>query len=302
MKLNEIYTHAPTFLDQDQRQHYYDHGYLNFPSLINVDELDHLRGAANRIVETTRTLTASSKEIDLEHDHSADHPRLRRAAYCDDLDPDFWGICADSVIPDIAADLLGPNVRFREIMLNYKWAGGGAEVKRHQDLVFYPHTHAGTLQFLVFLEDVTAEQGPLEVYPGSHLGPIFEHYDDSGNWTGAIRERDLATVARKPIALTGPAGTVSVHHSRTIHGSKPNLSSKGRPVLVITYSAADAIPYTAPAYPSSRYGRLVRGKEPGYAHHEELLVPMPPDWSDGYTSIFAHQEKEVEPVRNGVSA
>ena len=128
MKLNEIYTHAPTFLDQDQRQHYYQHGYLNFPSLINIDELDHLRGAANRIVETTRTLTASSKEIDLEHDHSADHPRLRRAAYCDDLDPDFWGICADSVIPDIAADLLGPNVRFREIMLNYKWAGGGAEV------------------------------------------------------------------------------------------------------------------------------------------------------------------------------
>ena len=178
-------------------------------------------------------------------------------------------------------------------------AGGGAEVKRHQDLVFYPHTHAGTLQFLVFLEDVTAEQGPLEVYPGSHLGPIFEHYDDSGNWTGAIRERDLATAARKPIALTGPAGTVSVHHSRTIHGSKPNLSSKGRPVLVITYSAADAIPYTAPAYPSSRYGMLVRGKEPGYAHHEELLVPMPPDWSDGYTSIFAHQEKDAEPVRNG---
>ncbi len=36
-KIDEIYAHAPTFLDQDQRQHYYDHGYLNFPSLINVD-------------------------------------------------------------------------------------------------------------------------------------------------------------------------------------------------------------------------------------------------------------------------
>ena len=69
-------------------------------------------------------------------------------------------------------------------------------------------------------------------------------------------------------------------------------SSQGRPVLVLTYSAADAIPYTAPAYPSSRYGVLVRGEEPGYAHHEELHVPMPPDWSDGYTSIFAHQEDQ----------
>ena len=72
------------------------------------------------------------------------------------------------------------------------------------------------------------------------------------------------------------------------------VSRQGRPVLVITYSAADAIPYTAPAYPSSRYGLLVRGEEPGYAHHEELHVPMPPDWSDGYTSIFAHQEKEAQ--------
>ena len=83
---------------------------------------------------------------------------------------------------------------------------------------------------------------------------------------------------------------MSVHHSRTIHGSGQNHSQWGRPALVITYSAADAVPYTAPAYPSSHYGRLVRGVEPGYAHHEELCIPMSPDWSGGYTSIFDHQE------------
>jgi len=293
MKLEEIFANAPTVIDQAQREHYYDQGYLVFPSLIETETLVPLRAAADRIVEKTRELTESSREIDLENDHTAENPRLRRAAYLDDLDFEFWGICADSVIPDIAADLLGPNVRFREIMLNFKWAGGGAEVKWHQDLVFYPHTHSGTMQFLLFLEDVAAEQGPLELYPGSHLGPIFEHYDERGEWTGAVRENDLASIGSDgPIAVTGPAGTVSVHHSRTIHGSRQNKSSQGRPVLVLTYSAADAIPYTAPAYPSSRYGVLVRGEEPGYAHHEELHVPMPPDWSDGYTSIFAHQEDQ----------
>jgi ectoine hydroxylase-related dioxygenase (phytanoyl-CoA dioxygenase family) len=197
------------------------------------------------------------------------------------------------VIPDIAADLLGPNVRFREIMMNFKWAGGGAEVKWHQDLVFYPHTNVGTCQFLVALEDVGPEQGPLQVVPGSHKGPIFAHYNQEGEWTGAIADKDMADVALdKAVTLTGRAGSVSVHHSLTVHGSDRNMSSTGRPVFVITFSAADAIPYTAPPYPSSHYGKLVRGEEPGIAHHEALQMPLPPDWSDGYTSIFAHQDKE----------
>ena len=85
--------------------------------------------------------------------------------------------------------------------------------------------------------------------------------------------------------------TALVHHSCTLHGSASNQSDRGRPVLVITFAAADAIPYTAAPYPSSHYGKLVRGKEPRFAHHEELSVPLPPDWSSGYTSIYAHQEE-----------
>ena len=207
------------------------------------------------------------------------------------MDPDFWRICADSVIPDVAADLLGPDVRFRDMMLNFKWADGGAEVKWHQDICFYPHTHMGTMQFLVFLEDVSSEQGPLQVIPASHKGPIFEHYNESNEWTGTICQADLSAAGvDNAIDLTGPAGSVSVHHGCTIHGSDRNNSNCGRPVFVITYTAADAMPYTAPPYPSSHYRALVRGSEPRYARHEELRIPLPPDWSGGYTSIFEHQE------------
>ena len=88
MKLDEIYTKAPTVLDQAQREHYYEQGYLVFPSLIDPEALAPLRAAADRIVEKTRELTESSKEIDLENDHTAKNPRLRRAAYLDDLDYD----------------------------------------------------------------------------------------------------------------------------------------------------------------------------------------------------------------------
>ena len=293
MDREEILAHPPRRLEQVQREFFHDQGYLVLPGLLDEQDLKPLRTALANVVDASRDVSQSSNRLDLEKGHTAASPRLRRATYLDDLDPVFWELCSDSVIPDVAADILGPNIRFRELMANFKWAGGGAEVKWHQDIAFYPHTNVGTCQFLVFVEDVGAEQGPLQVIPGSHKGPIFEHYDAKQEWTGAIDESDLdAAGVSGAVELTGKAGTVSVHHSCTVHGSARNLSSSGRPVFVVTYTAADAYPYTAVPYPSSHYGALVRGRQPRHAHHQELRMPLPPDWSDGYTSIFDHQERE----------
>jgi len=293
MRYQDVIKQSSVYLNQSQREFYYDQGYLVLPSLISQSDLDDLRQPIAEIIEKSRKITQSSRQLDLEKGHCAENPKLRRVAYIDDEYPVFWDLCADSVITDIAADLVGSNVRFRELMLNFKWADGGSEVKWHQDFVFYPHTHTATMQFLLFLEDVESDQGPLQIIPESHKGPMYEHYDDQRKWTGAIKERDMINAGiNKAVEVTGPAGTVSVHHSCTIHGSSSNNSDRARPALVITYAAADAMPYTAAAYPGSRYGTIVRGTEPRFAHHEELQVPMPPDWSAGYTSIYAHQEED----------
>lgn len=293
MKVEDILSQDPCYLDQDQRKRFFEQGYLIFPGLIDERTLMALRSVLANVVDASRPLTRSSNSFDLEEGHTADSPRLRRATYIDDFDPIIWEFCSNSIIPNIAADILGPNIRFREIMANFKWAGGGAEVKWHQDIAFYPHTNVGTCQFLVFLEDVGPEQGPLQIISGSHKGPIYEHYDSQRVWTGAIKDSDLANVDMNKVdTLTGKAGTVSVHHSCAIHGSSRNMSASSRPAFVMGYSSADAIPYTAPPYPSSHYGALVRGCQPSHAHHEELSMPLPPDWSHGYTSIFEHQEKE----------
>jgi len=36
---------------------------------------------------------------------------------------------------------------------------------------------------------------------------------------------------------------------------------------------------------------VVRGQESRYAQHDPVDLRLPPDWSNGYTSIFAHQEE-----------
>ncbi len=292
MRLEQINAIPPTAISQDQRESYYKHGYLILPDAIGEEWLGPLRSAVDDLVELSRSMTKSTRRVDLEHDHTAEQPRIRRVAYLDEYDPIFWQLSSESVIADIAADLLGPNLRFRELMMNFKWADGGAAVHWHQDIAFYPHTHSGTLQFLLMMDGATQERGPLQLISGSHKGEIFAHYDDQGNWTGAISDEDLKRVNMdNVVSVTGPPGLLSVHHSRTIHGSSINKSSAGRPAFVLTYSAADAVPYTAPAYPSVHYRELIRGVEPRVAHHEDMIVPMPPDWSDNYTSIFEHQEQ-----------
>jgi hypothetical protein len=57
--------------------------------------------------------------------------------------------------------------------------------------------------------------------------------------------------------LMEPAGSITIHNCRTVHGSKPNLSDIGRPLLLNTLSSADAFTYnplTDPR-PSRRLGR-----------------------------------------------
>jgi len=150
------------------------------------------------------------------------------------------------------------------------------------------------MQVLVVLEDVTPEQGPLQVIPRSHLGPVFDHYGPDGDWTGYINDADHDRIALETAReLTDPSGDMTNHHAATVHGSRRNDSKFYRPVLILGYNAADALPYTAPAYPSSHQGAMVRGKPPSHARHDPATLRLPPDWSGEYTSIFAQQDNDA---------
>lgn len=288
----EIMSNPPRVLNQDERAFYFDQGYIVKERAIGSDWLGRLNTATAALVETTRSMKCSTQTYDLDAGHTAENPRLRRIAYLDDLDPVFWEFCKESPLTDLAADLLGPNVRFRECMINFKWAGGGQEVKWHQDFPFYPLTNTTVAQFLVCLNDVGPEQGPLQVVPKSHEGPFYDHYDKDDNWLGYIQDDKLAEAGLDTaVDLTGPAGTITVHHCATLHASRANLSKLGRPVLIVTYCACDAVGYTAVTYPTSNCLKVVRGEETKFARLEPMNMRMPPDWSDGYTSIFEHQEK-----------
>jgi hypothetical protein len=191
------------------------------------------------------------------------------------------------------ADLVGPDVKFHHSKLNFKASEGGAEMKWHQDIQFWPHTNYSPLMVGTYLYDCGREQGPLGVIPGSHNGDLFDQYNEKRQWIGCISDADLPRLdLSKADFLTGPAGSLTIHSCRTPHGSRENASAEGRPLFLATYSSADATPYTHNPLQSRYMGRILRGSPARWAHHDPRPCLLPPDWSGGYTSIFALQQQE----------
>jgi len=296
MKPEQILSHAPKVLSQEQREFYFQHGYLQLESFIGPNWLDRLWTVTDRLIAESRSLGTSNKVFDLEPTHTADNPRLRRISQPVQLDPVFEEFGLRGPIVDLAEDLVGPDVKFHHSKLNMKWSGGGEEVKWHQDIQFWPHTNYDVLTLGVYLEAVDGDMAPMGVVPRSHQGPLYELYDENDNWTGFIRDQDLPAVDLEAASyIVGQAGTVTVHNCRSIHGSAPNRSDRVRPLLLSTYSAADAFPITTLTLGASHSEEIIRGQPARWARFDSRPCPMPPDWSKpgGYKSIFAHQKREA---------
>ena len=292
MTPEQILSRPPRVLTQEQRESYFERGYASVESLISDEWLERLRAVTAGFIEKSRGVGGSDGDYDVAEGHGPNSPKIRRLKTPDRQHPVYWEF-ATGVIADVAADLVGPDVVFHHSKLNFKWDSGSDEVKWHQDIQFYPHTNYSPLTIGAYLADTDMEDGPLMVLPGSHDGPLYDQYDGEGNWVGCLSAADSAGLDADGVEyLTGPAGSITVHNCRTVHGSPPTGKASGRPLLLNGYASADAFPYTAHPQPTENAGKVVRGRPARWAHHDPRPCLVPPDWSKGYESIFASQDKQ----------
>jgi ectoine hydroxylase len=278
-------------LSQSQREHYFEFGYVSLEDFVPPEIIENLLQCVDSFVELSRSETVSGGVFDIGPGHSSEKPQVRRLKMPDDRDPVFWEL-ARGLITDVAADLVGPDVVFHHSKLNFKWYDESNRVKWHQDAQFFPDTNYNVLTIGCYLSDTTMQNGPLAVLPGSHNGPLFNQYDESGNWSGSLNETDAAAIDMNDVAyLTGRAGSITAHNCRELHFSPTSKSPTPRPLLLNTYTSADARPYTPHPGPSSHAYEIVAGKPARWAHHDPRPCLVPPDWSGGYTSIYAAQAK-----------
>lgn len=292
MTPEDILAHEPRALTQAQREHYFEHGYVGVDSLVPKDILAELVAVTEEFIDASRAETQAGRVFDIGPGHGPDRPVLRRLKRPDEQHETYWRF-ASGLMADVAADLVGPDVLFHHSKLNFKWFDEGDTVKWHQDIQFFPHTNYNVITIGCYLADTDMSNGPLAVLPGSQNGPLYDQYDADGGWTGCLSEADAATVDMDKVDyLMGAAGSITVHNCRALHYSPSSKSPTPRPLLLNCYSSADAKAYTPHPDPSSHAYEVVRGEAVRWAAHDPRPCQIPPDWSGGYSSIFAAQAGE----------
>ncbi len=224
--------------------------------------------------------------FDLEPGHSNEVPALRRVQSPEEISSAYADVMRNSKIVDFAADLVGPSIRFHHGKVNSKLPGSATKVKFHQDFSFQPMTNDDMITALLFVDDVTLDNGPLEVVPGSHKGPLYSHWHND-NFTGAVADTVVDENKENIIKCIGPKGSVCLMHASLLHGSAPNLSSEPRTLYIITYYAEDAIELSPNHLPSTLTHELIRGKVSGKVRCSSynMLIPEVPKG----TSFFSQQ-------------
>ena len=228
-------------LNQEQVDFYRANGYLIVEDVLGADELATADAIVADFIERSRQVTEQEGHFDLEPGHTAQNPKVRRLSAPAAYHPFFDGLMRDDRVLDILTPLIGAAIRAQGDKLNMKSGDGGSAVEWHQDFAHYPHSNDDLCAVSIALGDARRDNGCMMVVPGSHKEPILDHHQD-GVFVGAVSPaRDgLDLEAAVPLEMT--AGSLAVHHARTLHGSAPNHSGRSRRLLLYQYAAVDAWP------------------------------------------------------------
>ncbi len=281
-------------LTAEQYDAFWRDGVLVVEDAVTPQQLSALRATFDQWVEDSRqhdedygeTLDGR-KRFDLQPGHSAATPGLRRVQSPEEVSEVFASVMRSARTVEVVGDLIGPNLRFHHGKVNSKLPGTATKVLFHQDFNFQPMTNDDIITCLLFIDDVTLENGPLEVVPGSHKGPLYTHWH-GGRFTGAVADSVMDEHGDKVVPCVGKAGSVCLMHSSLLHGSAPNLSDSSRTLYITTYYAEDARELSPNALPSTLTHELVSGVETGRVRCSSYEMELP-EVPKG-TSFFAQQE------------
>lgn len=290
-RLNVFHVKEALMLQQKDIDIYHEQGYLCCEGVISQDTLREIRDVISQYREESARLTSSDGRFDIGPGHSPSTPQLRRIKDPVIQHPVFDKLMRSDALVDIVASLFGTGVRFDHSKLNFKPPSGNAKIEWHQDWAFYPHTNDDLLAIGVLIEDCAEENGPLLVIPGSHKGEVYDHHFD-GVFAGGVKP-ELIPDLDQAVALTAPAGSITIHHVRTLHASAENTSDRDRPLLLYSYSAVDAFPVAERIDITEYDSRIVRGEPVLAARQTAVPVRIPYPRRDGQDSIFDNQAQLI---------
>ena len=283
-------------LSQAQIAQYHEQGYLVVDNAIEGDELTAMRDQIQSWIDESKTHSEAwgttldgRARFDIDpKDHSATNPSLRRVTSPTEISEAFANTALSSTMSAMADALIGAHgTCFHHSKINAKLPYTSTSVKWHQDFPFTPHTNDDMLTALLMIGEVTMDNGPLLVVPGSHKGELFSHWDN-GRFVGKVSSDVEAEHCQTVVPCTGKAGAICFMHSRLLHSSGPNTSDLPRYLFIAVYNAEDAHALSPNPLPSRHERIVVKGKLSGSVRMTANTVQLP-ELPDG-ASFFSQQE------------
>ena len=269
-------------IEQWQVEQFHEQGFLVVEGVLSAEEVASLQTDFDQWVEDSRsqsqpwgTTQDGRARFDIESDHRPDHPSLRRVSSPTEISTAYRHVAFQSRMADIAAQLIGGNgIRFHHSKINSKLPHTATQVKWHQDFLFTPHSNDDLITALLMVSEVTPQNGPLNVIPGSHKGPLWSHWQND-RFTGAVEDAVIESHCRQPAACYGPSGSVCFMHTRLLHASSPNETELPRTLFISVYAAEDALPFGDNPLPSEHTGLMVSGEESGLVRSVANHIRLP---------------------------
>lgn len=156
------------------------------------------------------------------------------------LHPYFEALCADPRFIEPMKDALGADeVAPYTCKLNLKRPHEGSEFPWHQDYAYwYAFTPASAHEIataILFLDDASAANGAIRVFPGSHLlGPAPRDRTDP---TAFLADPARIDASRERV-VEAEAGSLLMFPSLLLHRSSPNTSERQRRAILLSFQPA----------------------------------------------------------------
>ena len=213
-------------------QQFDEQGYLFFPGRFTPEEAAALRREA--------AIVYGMERAEVWRESSG----VARTAFAAHLyNEGFRRLGAHPRLVKPVEQLLEGNVYMHQFKVNAKAAFDGEVWQWHQDYGTWKRDDGmpkpRAMNIAVFLDDVTAANGPLLFIPGSHKRGVVDAGHDLETTSYPLWTLDRATVTQLAeeggcIAPTGPAGSVLLFSSLLVHASPPNISPLNRTIVYLS--------------------------------------------------------------------
>lgn len=204
-------------LTRDDVVRFHAQGYLGPFTAVSPDEMTRIATHVRDHVFTTE----GPQPIDRTHSRHLDSPEV-------------YALASHPAVVQRVASILGEDVQLWTNGFFIKQPKVGKATEWHQDINYWPLEPAVNITCWMAFDDVTADNSPMRLIPGSHR-KLLPHRKSAGATLG--EEADPAHFDEsKAITMTMRAGQFIIFSERMLHSAPPNFSDKPRTAMVTRYT------------------------------------------------------------------